>query len=45
MSYWPEKETAVRAKLGPDGELIIINAFGLKSLYEGKISFNPKRDL
>jgi hypothetical protein len=43
MSYWPEKETAVGIrKLGNQG-YECVSAFGLDSLFELKLSHNPKR--
>lgn len=43
MSYWPEKETAVAARLLDDDSIAIISAFGLESLLAGKITYNNKR--
>ena len=43
MSYWPEKETAVGACLNDDGSISIISAFGIESLFSGKVSYNNKR--
>lgn len=42
MSYWPEIETAVGFSLSQN-EINIVAPFGLKSLFEGKITLNPKR--
>jgi hypothetical protein len=42
MSYWPEIETAVGVSLSQN-EINIVAPFGLKSLFEGKITLNPKR--
>ena len=43
MSYWPEKETAIGAALNADGSIFIVSAFGLESLFDGKVSYNNKR--
>lgn len=43
MSYWPEKETAIGAALNEDGSIFIVSAFGLDSLFNGKLSYNSKR--
>ncbi len=43
MSYWPEKETAIGATLSADNSIHVISAFGLESLFNGKLSYNNKR--
>jgi hypothetical protein len=43
MSYWPEKETAVAVKLLADGQIEVCAPFGVQSLIDGKLSYNPKR--
>lgn len=43
MSYWPEKETAVAARLNENNQIECISAFGFESLFEGQITYNPKR--
>ncbi|WP_135458324.1 nucleotidyltransferase family protein [Vibrio echinoideorum] len=43
MSYWPEKETAVAVQQNLTGEIECISAFGLKSLFDLKITPNPNR--
>lgn len=43
MSYWPEKETAIAARL-LNQHIEIISPFELTSLYGGFITHNPKRD-
>ncbi|WP_404972774.1 nucleotidyltransferase family protein [Vibrio campbellii] len=45
MSYWPEKETAVAARLNEKNQIECISAFGIESLFEGQITYNPKRTL
>ncbi|WP_052319138.1 nucleotidyltransferase family protein [Vibrio sinaloensis] len=45
MSYWPEKETAVAAKINPNGMVECISAFGYESLFALHITHNPKRDI
>lgn len=42
MSYWPEIETAVGISWSQN-EINIAAPFGLRSLFEGKITLNPKR--
>ena len=43
MSYWPEKETAVGARVTTHGDLDIIAPFGLERLFKGSITHNPLR--
>ncbi|MCR9940395.1 nucleotidyltransferase family protein [Vibrio owensii] len=45
MSYWPEKETAVAARLNEKNQIDCISAFGFESLFEARITYNPKRTL
>lgn len=45
MSYWPEKETAVAARLNEKNQIECISAFGFESLFEARITYNPKRTL
>ncbi|WP_399425288.1 nucleotidyltransferase family protein [Vibrio campbellii] len=45
MSYWPEKETAVAARLNEKNQIECISAFGIESLFESQITYNPKRTL
>jgi len=45
MSFWPEKETAVGARMNADGSLEISAPFGTSSLLAGLISRNSKRDI
>lgn len=45
MSYWPEKETAVAARLNKKNQIECISAFGFESLFESQITYNPKRTL
>lgn len=45
MSCWPEKETAVAARLNEKNQIECISAFGFESLFEGQITYNPKRTL
>lgn len=42
MAHWPEKETAVAAKLISD-KIEVVSAFGLESLFALKVTPNPKR--
>lgn len=43
MSYWPEKETAIGVRLLSDGNIECISAFGLDSLFNLHLTYNPKR--
>ncbi|MGR5092710.1 nucleotidyltransferase family protein [Vibrio maritimus] len=45
MSYWPEKETAVGIRQVAFGQFECISAFGFESLFQAKLSPNPKRPL
>jgi uncharacterized protein len=45
MSFWPEKETAVGARMNANGSLVVSAPFGTSSLFAGLISHNPKRDI
>lgn len=42
MSYWPEIETAVGARLANSGDLEFVAPFGLSSLFNQTITLNPK---
>lgn len=44
MSFWPECETAVAARLLPNQQYEVISAFGLASVFDLFISANPLRD-
>ena len=43
MSYWPEKQTAIAARLNTNNEVELMHCFSLELLFSGKISHNPKR--
>lgn len=43
MSYWPEVETAVGARLDGEGRLELVAPFGLASLMAGTVTMNPRR--
>lgn len=43
MSYWPEKETAVAVRQTEPEQYECISAFGLASLFNLSVSYNPKR--
>jgi len=43
MRYWPEKETAVGARLNSNKQLELAAPFGVRSLLEGKLTHNPLR--
>ncbi len=42
MTYWVEQETAVGVHLGRDQRLSLVAPFGLASLLEGKVTYNPR---
>lgn len=42
MSFWPEIETAVGVTMASNGELELLAPFGVKTLFEKTVSFNPK---
>lgn len=44
MSFWPEKETAIGVSLDNNGALTFINAFPKNNIFDGKITYNPKRN-
>ncbi|EHI9302630.1 nucleotidyltransferase family protein [Vibrio vulnificus] len=45
MSYWPEQETAIGIRqIAPD-RFECISAFGLESLFDLHVTYNPKRSL
>ena len=44
MTFWPEKETAIGVQLDKNGSIIVSAPFGVESLFQGKITYNPKRD-
>ena len=44
MTFWPEKETAIGVQLNKNGSIIVSAPFGVDSLFQGKITHNPKRD-
>lgn len=43
MSYWPEKETAVAIRQLGNNDYECVSAFGFDSLFDLKLSHNPKR--
>ncbi|WP_246172634.1 nucleotidyltransferase family protein [Marinicella rhabdoformis] len=43
MCYWPEKETAIAIRLLNNGQLECVSAFGFDSLFDLKLTHNPKR--
>jgi len=42
MTFWPEQETAIAVKIDVSGCFSIVAPFGLTSLFEQRITFNPK---
>ncbi len=44
MSFWPEKETAMGVSIDKNGALTFIDAFPLNNIFEGKVTYNPKRN-
>ncbi|TQV87966.1 nucleotidyltransferase family protein [Aliikangiella coralliicola] len=45
MSYWPEKQTCIGVRLNHNDELILAHCFSLSEQFNGKITFNPKRNI
>lgn len=43
MSYWPEKETAIGVRLIEPQQYLCQSPFGYQSLFELKVTHNPKR--
>ena len=43
MSYWPEKETAVAIRKLENGCFECVSALGFESLFQCKVTYNPKR--
>ncbi len=43
MGFWPEKETAVAVRLLDHGRLECVSAFGFESLFDLKLTHNPRR--
>ncbi|GAA4494028.1 nucleotidyltransferase family protein [Pseudaeromonas paramecii] len=41
LGHWPEQETAVAVRLDGQGQLAGISAFGLASLFAGRLTRNP----
>lgn len=44
MGYWVEKETSVAARILDGRQVECISAFGFESLFQLKLTYNPKRD-
>ncbi|WED25344.1 nucleotidyltransferase family protein [Vibrio sp. DW001] len=44
MGYWVEKETSVAARILDDRQIECISVFGFESLFQLKLTHNPKRD-
>ena len=44
MRYWPEKETAVAIRKSGHNHYECLSAFGFESLFNFKITYNPKRN-
>ena len=42
MTFWPEQETAIAVKIDEKGCFCILAPFGLSSLFELRITLNPK---
>jgi len=45
MTYWPELETAVAARITVAQEIEILAPFGVETLFAGFITHNPQREL
>lgn len=43
MRYWPEKETAVGIRKLDNGKLDCVSAFGVDTLFNLQVTYNPKR--
>jgi len=43
MTVWPEIETAIGARLDPQGQVELLAPFGIDSLLAGRLTANPKR--
>ncbi|RZI43834.1 nucleotidyltransferase family protein [Herbaspirillum sp. HC18] len=41
MRHWVEQETAVGVKIGGEGEIVVLAAFGMDSLFAKRITPNP----
>lgn len=44
MTYWPEQETAIGVSLDRNACFSMTAPFGLTSLFEARVTFNPKGD-
>ncbi|MFT4808785.1 MAG: hypothetical protein ACI9LX_002122 [Paraglaciecola sp.] len=44
MTFWPEQETAIGVSLDKNECFYVVAPFGLASVFEGRITFNPKGD-
>tara|TARA_R110000751_G_scaffold307911_1_gene435161 strand:- start:86997 stop:87509 length:513 start_codon:yes stop_codon:yes gene_type:complete len=44
MTFWPEQETAVAVALDARGDISVAAPFGLRPLFKGSITVNPKAD-
>lgn len=45
MGYWPEKQTAIGAKLDDDDRVVLHSKFGFELQFNGQINPNPARSL
>jgi len=45
MTYWPEKQTAIGARLNEKNQVILQAPFGLAYQFNGKINRNPARSV
>jgi hypothetical protein len=44
MTFWPEQETAIGVSFDKKGCFSFVAPFGLASVFDGRITFNPKGD-
>ncbi len=45
MGYWPEKQTAIGAKIDSGGSVILQSNFGFELQFNGHINHNPARSI
>ncbi len=45
MSFWPEKETAIGARLTKEGRVVVVAPFGVDSLLQGALTHNKRQSI
>jgi hypothetical protein len=45
MAYWPELETAIGARLGNNGKIVLASPFNIDAIFDGFITHNKNRDV